>query len=73
MPEDAPVRLEKEGRVARIILNRPERRNALSLQALKCLRATVAEVAVEDSVWVVVLTGAEVGRGGSPGSTTMVV
>ena len=58
MPEDALVRLEKEGRVARIILNRPERRNALSLQALKCLRATVAEVAVDDSVWVVVLTGA---------------
>ncbi len=58
MPDSTSVRLEKDGRVATIILDRPQQRNALSLEALRAIRATASKVAADDAVWVVVLTGA---------------
>ncbi len=50
--------LSVKGRVARLTLNRPEKRNALSLEALEALRARVGELAAMDEASVCVLTGA---------------
>lgn len=45
--------------VAVVTLNRPERRNALSGELLAALRSTMGELADDDAVAVVVLTGAD--------------
>lgn len=50
--------LSVEGRVARLTLNRPEKRNALSLEALEALHARVGELAAMEEASVCVLTGA---------------
>lgn len=50
--------LETEGRVARLTLNRPEARNALSLGLLEALHLRVDEVARDTSVSVLVIGGA---------------
>lgn len=55
------VKLEKEGRIAVIKLNRPERLNAVNPQLSDDLRAALDEVAVEEGIRVVILTGE--GRG----------
>lgn len=47
-----------DGRVATVTVNRPERRNALSWDVVKGLRAAVAEAKADDSVRALVLTGA---------------
>lgn len=47
-----------EDGVARAIINRPERRNAMSLPVLEGLRGALAEARADDSVRVLVLTGA---------------
>jgi len=52
------VLLERRGPVAHLVINRPERRNALNASVLSGLRAALAEVKVDDSLRVVVLTGA---------------
>ncbi len=52
------VRLRRDGAVAYLELNRPQARNALSFQSLMVLRGLLVEVAKDDSIWVVVLTGA---------------
>ena len=44
--------------VAVLTMNRPERRNALSLPMLDALATTLAEVELDDEVGCVVLTGA---------------
>lgn len=44
--------------VATLVLNRPERRNALSWSLVRSLRATIAELRERDDVRVVVVTGA---------------
>jgi len=55
---DSPlVLLEHEGRLARLRLNRPEVRNALSLPTLKRLRDLLARVAGDEEVWAVEITG----------------
>lgn len=56
---EAPlVLLHRDGPVATVEINRPEARNALSFPALMQLRAHLAALRSDDSVWVVVLTGA---------------
>lgn len=52
------VLYETDSQVGRITINRPERRNALSWDVVKGLRAAVAEAKQSDDVRVVVLTGA---------------
>ena len=52
------VELEREDGVAVLIVNRPEALNALSLELLCALRERLDELARDDSVRVVILTGA---------------
>jgi enoyl-CoA hydratase/carnithine racemase len=52
------VLLERRGPVARLVLNRPDRRNALSWTMVSRLRELVAELGADDEVRVIVLTGA---------------
>jgi enoyl-CoA hydratase/carnithine racemase len=56
MSELAPM--EIDGGIATVTLNRPEKRNALSLDLLEALRARVAEVSAMDGVAALVLRGA---------------
>jgi enoyl-CoA hydratase/carnithine racemase len=56
VPDD--VVLQRRGPVARLTINRPERRNALNASVLSGLRAGLASVKRDDSVRVIVLTGA---------------
>jgi enoyl-CoA hydratase/carnithine racemase len=58
--EDAglPVTVRREGAVATVVLNRPARRNALSLEMLGALRGALADVAADAEARAVVL-GAE--------------
>lgn len=56
MPDD--VVLQRRGAVARVTINRPERRNALDTSVLSGLRSCLAEVKGDESLRVVVLTGA---------------
>jgi enoyl-CoA hydratase len=51
------IRYEQDGRVARLILNRPRYRNAQSRQLIEELDAAFAHAADDDSVGVVLLTG----------------
>lgn len=50
--------LETEGRIARLTLHRPDKRNALSLELLSALHARLDELAKRDDISVCVLTGA---------------
>lgn len=52
------VILKKEGHIATITMNRPEMMNALNLQMLQEMVAAIDEIARNDDVRVVVLTGA---------------
>ena len=60
------VLCEVEGRLATITLNRPERRNGFNNRMLRELYETLREVEGDDSVSVVLLTGA--GRAFCPGA-----
>lgn len=53
-----PVLLERDGAVARLVLNRPERRNALDDSLIDALDAALREVAAAPDCRAVVLTGA---------------
>lgn len=53
----APVLLECADRVATITLNRPERKNALNLDALEGLRDAINAVKRNDAVRAVIITG----------------
>ena len=55
--ENDLVKFEKEGHVGRIILNRPEKRNAMNLAVWKALDDAVAAAAEDPGVWAVILTG----------------
>ena len=55
---DSQVLYEVAGGVATIAINRPERRNALSWDVVRALRARVQDAKDDGSVRVVVLTGA---------------
>lgn len=52
------VLLERTGPVARLVINRPERRNALNGSVIAGLRRALATVKADDEIRVVVLTGA---------------
>jgi enoyl-CoA hydratase/carnithine racemase len=54
----ADVRYEIAGSVARVTIDRPERRNAMSFSVMQGLRDAVTEAKANDAVRVVVLTGA---------------
>jgi len=56
VPDD--VLLERGGAVARLTINRPERRNALNASVLSGLRSALEEVKRDDAARVVVVTGA---------------
>jgi enoyl-CoA hydratase/carnithine racemase len=52
------VRYEVAGGIARVTIDRPERRNAMSFPVMQGLRTAVADARADDSVRVLVLTGA---------------
>lgn len=52
------VILKKEGHIATITMNRPEMMNALNIQMLQEMVAAIDEIARNDNVRVVILTGA---------------
>jgi enoyl-CoA hydratase/carnithine racemase len=54
----AELEYHASGGIARVTINRPERRNALSSEVLEGLRDACATARVDDDVRVVVLTGA---------------
>jgi methylglutaconyl-CoA hydratase len=58
MSDDFPVRVEQRGTVAVWTLDRPDRMNALTRAMLKALGKLAREVAANDSVRAVVVTGA---------------
>ena len=62
---DEVVLLERRGPAAWITLNRPHKLNALSVELVRSLRALIREVEADETVKVVVLTGA--GRAFSAG------
>jgi enoyl-CoA hydratase len=57
-PDPPVVRYERDGRVARITLNRPERLNAIDERMPAALAAAVAEANDDHGVHVIVLAGA---------------
>ena len=67
MPET--ILVEKEGRVAILTVNRPDKLNALNQQVRDETLLALAEIEKDDSVGVVVITGAGeksfIGREGS--------
>ena len=58
MNDPKQILVEREGRVARVTINRPERRNAVSFAAWQSLAAAFENLAADPEVRVVVLTGA---------------
>ena len=56
--KDSPVIFEKDGRMARIILNRPEVLNAIDDLLPKLLQDAVEKANADESVRVIVLSGA---------------
>ena len=58
MNDPKQILVARDGYVARVTINRPERRNALSLAAWHSLAATFDNLAADSEVRVVVLTGA---------------
>jgi len=55
---ESDVLVGRDGAVATITLNRPTRRNAMTLDSWIALRETLAELALDDATRVVILTGA---------------
>ena len=53
------LNIRNEGRVRTIVLNRPEKKNALSNELAWSIVAAVEEAARDDSVWVVAITGTD--------------
>ncbi len=50
--------VSRDGAAARILLNRPEKRNALSLEVMEEMIAALAEVSAQDGVRAIVIEGA---------------
>src|SRR5688572_984322 len=66
MADEAEILYEVRDRIARIVLNRPDKLNAITRSMQVELRRMVAEAAADPAVRVIVLTGA--GRGFSAGA-----
>ncbi|MFT7516987.1 MAG: enoyl-CoA hydratase/carnithine racemase [Myxococcota bacterium] len=58
MSDISLVELTCADHVARITINRPDSRNALSLPTLLCMRQVLLEVSQRKDIWVVTFTGA---------------
>ena len=58
MNDPKQVLVERDGHLARVTINRPERRNAISFAAWRSLAASFTNLAADPEVRVVVLTGA---------------
>ncbi|WP_430332542.1 enoyl-CoA hydratase/isomerase family protein [Rhodococcus sp. ACT016] len=57
-PDRRSVRLIRDGRVATILLDRPDRRNALDLNGFRLLREAIHEVGSDPEIRVAVIKGA---------------
>lgn len=57
MGERDPVLLEKDGPVGYVTLNRPDRRNALSLEVMKRMTALLKDIALDPSIRVLIIRG----------------
>ena len=53
-----PVQLSREGKIAIVVMDRPEARNAMNLEMTDQLDATYDRLTHDDETWAVVLTGA---------------
>ena len=53
-----PVRFEREGKVAVLTLDRPEKLNAMNMEMYREISARLAEIDSDDSIWVGIITGA---------------
>jgi len=58
MPQQPRVRFEKDGRIARVTLDRPESLNAMDLRMHEELAEVWDEFGADDDLWVAVLSGA---------------
>ena len=58
MDDPKQILVERDGHVARVVINRPNRRNALSFAAWQSLAAAFDNLSADPEVRVVVLTGA---------------
>ncbi len=58
MPDGQTVRFDVERRIATIVLNRPERKNAMNQQLKDELRACWQRVKSDADIWVAIITGA---------------
>ena len=54
-----PIRFERDGAVALVVPDRPEKHNALDLPMRQALAETFAEIATDDSIRAVVVTGSD--------------
>ena len=53
-----PIRLERDGSIGRIVLDNPQRRNALDLVMRNALASAVSELDGDESIRAIVITGA---------------
>lgn len=53
-----PVHVSREGRVAIVVMDRPEARNAMNREMTEQLEVIYDQLAADESIWAVVLTGA---------------
>jgi enoyl-CoA hydratase len=58
IPMTDKILTEKNGEIARIIFNQPEKRNAVSLEMWEAVEAAVTRFAADDSVRILILSGA---------------
>lgn len=58
MTDEAPLLCERGEGIARLVLDRPAKRNALSIELREQLAATLAVLAADEAVACVVITGA---------------
>lgn len=58
MTDEAPILLARDGAIARLILNRPGRHNAISLEMWQALPRLAAEIDGDPAIKAVIVTGA---------------
>lgn len=58
MSDDAPLLLAREGEIARLILNRPGKHNAITLEMWRSLPRLAAEIEADSGIKAVIVTGA---------------
>src|SRR2546421_10002524 len=53
-----PVKFERDGKVATIVLDRPEKMNAMDREMYRDVSERLAEIDRDDEIWVGIVTGA---------------